>query len=47
MVFFIIGYLLGVLSGIACLCLLQINRLSKSEEVKHEKSKRTDSFPLD
>ena len=33
LLFFIIGTLLGSLTGVVVMCLLQINRLSKREEV--------------
>ena len=46
-IFFIIGIMLGGLTGVAIMCCLQINRLSKREEVKNAKTKCTDTFPSD
>lgn len=43
LLFFIIGLMLGVM----CMCLLQINRLSDREEERHAKAKCSDTFPLD
>ena len=46
-IFFIIGIMLGGLTGVAIMCRLQINRLSKREEVKNAKTKCADTFPSD
>lgn len=45
--FFVIGIALGGMSGVVLMCCLQINRLSGRKDVEHEKTKRTDSFPLE
>lgn len=47
LLFFIIGTMLGGLVGVVVMCLLQINRLSKREEVDNAKAKRADTFPLE
>ena len=44
-IFFIIGIMLGGLTGVAIMCCLQINRLSKKEGLENEKAKRPDTFP--
>ena len=46
-IFFIIGIMLGGLTGVAIMCCLQINRLSEREEVKNAKTKCADTFPSD
>lgn len=38
--FFIIGTMLGGLFGVACMCCLQINRLSERKEVDNAKKKK-------
>lgn len=43
--FFIIGTMLGGLFGVAAMCCLQINRLSKKEGLENEKAKCPDTFP--
>ena len=45
-IFFIIGIMLGGLTGVV-MCCLQINRLSEREEVKNAKTKCADTFPSD
>ena len=45
--FFIIGTALGSLTGVVVMCLLQINRLSKREEVVNAKTIRADTFSLE
>ncbi|HHZ07018.1 DUF3789 domain-containing protein [Lachnospiraceae bacterium LCP25S3_G4] len=45
LLFFIIGTLLGSLCGIVCMCLVQVNRLSKREDEENEKAKCSDTFP--
>ncbi|HDN2513867.1 TPA: DUF3789 domain-containing protein [Clostridioides difficile] len=45
--FFIIGTMLGGLVGVVLMCFLQINRLSKREEVGNEKTKCADTFSLE
>ena len=47
LLFFIIGTLLGGIIGVMIMCLLQINRLLKREEVENAKSKCADTFSLD
>lgn len=47
MIFFMIGFMLGGISGVVCMCMVQINRLSRREEKMYEKTKRTDSVPAD
>lgn len=47
LIFFIIGVMLGGLTGIVIMCCLQINRLTEREEVKNAKTKCADTFPLD
>ncbi len=47
LIFFIIGIMLGGLTGVAIMCCLQINRLSEGEEVKNAKTKCADTFPSD
>lgn len=42
---FAIGTTLGGMVGVACMCLLQINRLSDREEEVDEKKKRAGAFP--
>ena len=46
-IFFIIGLVLGGLVGVVLMCLLQINKLSKREEVENAKTKCADTFPSD
>ena len=46
-IFFIIGIMLGGLTGVVIMCCLQINRLSEREEVKNAKTKCADTFPSD
>ena len=46
-IFFIIGIMLGGLTGVAIMCCLQINHLSEREEVKNAKTKCADTFPSD
>ena len=45
--FFIIGTMLGGLFGVACMCRLQISRLSERKEVDNAKKKCADTFPSD
>lgn len=45
--FFIIGTMLGGLFGVACMCCLQISRLSERKEVDNAKKKCADTFPSD
>ena len=47
LLFFIIGTMLGSLVGVVLMCFLQINKLSKREEVKNAKTKCADTFPLE
>ena len=47
LIFFIIGVMLGGLTGIVIMYCLQINRLAEREEVKNAKTKCADTFPLD
>lgn len=47
LLFFIIGTLLGSLTGVVVMCLLQINRLSKREEVENAKTKCAGTVPLE
>ena len=58
LIFFIIGVMLGGLTGVVIMCCLQINRLAEREEVKNAKTKCADevknaktkcadTFPLD
>ena len=42
---FAIGTTLGGMVGVACMCLLQINRLSGREEEVNEEKKRAGAFP--
>ena len=44
---FAIGTTLGGMVGVACMCLLQINRLSSREEEVDEEKKRAGAFPTD
>ena len=44
LLFFIIGIILGSLTGVMLMCLLQINRLSKREDENHAKTKYPDTF---
>lgn len=46
-IFFIIGIMLGGLTGIVIMCCLQINRLSERKEVTNAKTKCADTFPSD
>ena len=46
-IFFIIGIMLGGLTGVTIMCYLEINRLSEREEVKNAKTKCADTFPPD
>lgn len=46
-IFFIIGIMLGGLTGVAIMCCLQISRLSKREEVENAKTKCADTFLSD
>ena len=46
-IFFIIGVMLGGLTGVVIMCCLQIIRLTEREEVKNAKTKCADTFPLD
>ena len=43
--YFILGATLGGMVGVACMCLLQINRLSGREEEVNEEKKRAGAFP--
>ena len=47
LLFFALGTTLGGMCGVACMCVLQINRLSDREVKKSEKPKGTDTFPFD
>ena len=47
LLFFIIGTMLGGLTGVVVMCLLQINRLSKREDVENAKTKCAGSVPLE
>ena len=47
LIFFIIGIMLGGLTGVAIMCCSQINRLSEREEVENAKTKCADTFPSD
>lgn len=47
LLFFIIGLVLGGLVGVVLMCLLQINKLSKREEVENAKTKCANTFPLE
>lgn len=44
---FVIGTMIGGLTGVVVMCLMQINRLSEKEVDKSEKPKRTDTFPTE
>ena len=44
---FVIGTMIGGLTGVVVMCLMQINRLAEREEVKNAKTKCADTFPLD
>ncbi len=44
---FAIGTTLGGMVGVACMCLLQINRLSGRKEDANAKKECTDTFPSD
>lgn len=46
-IFFIIGIMLGGLTGVTIMCCLQISRLSERKEVKNAKTKCADTFPSD
>ena len=46
-IFFIIGIMLGGLTGVVIMCCLQINRLSERKEVDNAKKKCADTFPSD
>ena len=46
-IFFIIGLMLGGLTGVVIMCCLQINRLAEREDVKNAKAKCAGTFPLD
>ncbi len=45
--FFVIGTMLGGVIGVVLMCLLQINRLSKREEVENAKTKCAGTVPLE
>ena len=45
--FFLIGTMFGSLVGVMLMCLLQINRLSKREEVENAKTKCAGTVPLE
>ena len=47
LLFFALGTTLGGMVGVACICLLQINRLSSREEEVDEEKKRAGAFPTD
>ena len=47
LLFFIIGTMLGGLVGVVLMCLLQINKLSKREEVGNAKTKCAGTVPLE
>ena len=47
LLFFIIGTSLGSLTGVVLMCLLQINRLSKREEVENAKTTCAGTVPLE
>lgn len=42
---FVIGTMIGGLTGVVVMCLMQISRLSEKEVDKSEKPKRADTFP--
>ncbi|NBH15300.1 DUF3789 domain-containing protein [Lachnospiraceae bacterium] len=42
-----LSFAIGTMVGVACMCLLQINRLSGREEEMNEKTKRAGAFPTD
>ena len=46
-IYFILGMTLGGMCGVACMCVLQINRLSNREEEMNEEKKRAGTFPTD
>ena len=43
--FFVIGTMLGSISGVVLMCLMQINRLSERKEDADAKKKCADTFP--
>mgnify|MGYP001057662451 CR=1 FL=1 len=46
-IYFILGTTLGGMFGVACMCVLQINRLSEGKEDADAEKKRTDTVPTD
>lgn len=44
---FLTGFMLGGLSGIVCLCLVQVARLTEKEGDDDTNPKRTNTFPLE
>ncbi|GFI25106.1 hypothetical protein IMSAGC012_00212 [Lachnospiraceae bacterium] len=46
-IYFILGTTLGGMCGVACMCVLQINRLSEGKGDADAKTKRADTVPTD
>ena len=47
LLFFALGATLGGMVGVACMCVLQINRLSDRKEDLDAETKRADTVPTD
>ncbi|MEY8484156.1 DUF3789 domain-containing protein [Lachnospiraceae bacterium 48-21] len=45
--YFILGATLGSMVGVACMCVLQINRLSEGKGDLDAETKRADTVPTD
>ncbi|MEY8432858.1 DUF3789 domain-containing protein [Lachnospiraceae bacterium 48-42] len=45
--YFILGTTLGGMFGVACMCVLQINRLSEGKGDADAETKRADTVPTD
>ena len=47
LLFFALGTTLGSMVGVACMCVLQINRLSNGKGDLDAETKRADTVPID
>ncbi|MEH2942284.1 DUF3789 domain-containing protein [Lachnospiraceae bacterium KK002] len=47
LLFFALGTTLGGMVGVACMCVLQINRLSEGKGDANAETKRADTVPTD
>ena len=47
LLFFALGTTLGGMCGVACMCVLQINRLTEGKGDANAETKRADTIPTD